>query len=283
MSGPVPIGPIAQAIVKGLRSCVDPHDAPIPEAREREPEPRVWPQNRDERRNWWTNWMLDHLRATTWIPTAATEHFQGKHILHLTLQASGLAEFPHLSDFDIKASSSALYRDGGLLVISSRASGAGKSTFALWHLYRHVRLEAERLADVPGLECRSSDAPAASGFSPVWISWRRVVTLLKAQMGRPVAEDLRDRLHAASFLVLDDLALMREWEHGEFEELVAHRYSDMRRTICVVNVELDQRVSDVLGPRVQSFLSERGASVQILGDGFRVGKTVNYAIEPTPF
>ena len=276
MNGPTLIGPIAQAILKGLRTRVV---GEIPELPEREPEVRVEPQTRDEYRTAWANLLVRHAYDSTHPPRRAREFFSGRSLLNLTLQDTVAREFPHVGGNEVRQACAAMYPEGGMLLLWSATLGTGKTTFALVCLLRHLRLEAERRADERALEVEKGASwriSAQTDAPPpriVWASWRRSLGLIKAQLGRPYGEQLVANLRNADFLVLDDVGQMTPWEHGLLEDLIGARYEGIGRTVIVCSaLRAQEDLQDVVGPRILSLLDERGVVVKVGGDGFRQPK-----------
>ena len=104
------------------------------------------------------------------------------------------------------------------------------------------------------------DCPA-QGWSPLWRRWSDVLDA----HGRDADRDEQARLHACSWLVLDELtARGREWGAELLAELLDDRTSARRPTVCTANL-----VEGQLGDRVASRLAGAGRIIEVVGPDYR--------------
>lgn len=278
-----PVGPIAQAIVKGLRAQLPP-DALIPDPIPREPRVREEAQTRDEARNQWLNHFHRSLYEDAKPPEVSRDFLRGKPTLGLTMKfgadhaSGGMHEFPHIDSGDLRRSCSAFFQDGGVLCLWSLRHGTGKTTFALWHIIRHLRILAEGVADEGR---RWGDQGRDPMPSVTFASWPACYAEIKAQFGRRKEERVVEKLQDVEILVLENIKHMGDFEHSTLEGLLGARYSAEKRTILALRaVEGRSDVDAVLGQRIMSFVSERGFACEVGGDGFRTSSAPTSVATP---
>jgi hypothetical protein len=281
-SGPIHIKHVVRNVMagipkpEGLIPDVPPTEAYVP----------VVPANRDELRNLWANALAAEVYSTANPPEVARCFFRGRSVLEFTEKCAadfetGLyQDFPQIIGQAHRLACSAFYQEGGWLVLWSQRHGTGKTTYALAHILRHLRILAEGLAD-KGIKYSSAEC-VIQAPTVVFESWPRAREEIKHQFGRTSGGRVIDKLKLADILVIEDIGQMKDWEHSTFESLLQDRYNSGRRTIIALRkLAKFSEVGEVLGTRIESFVAERGFCVDVGGDGFRA-KASLAAVE-TPF
>ena len=289
------IGPIVQAIMASLPY---PTEGEVPELENREPEPRlVMPEFRAERRdplrNLWLNEMIREFYDNANPSLEARSFFSGKRLLELTLKTGlkgrgienvegGMQLFPQIETPEIMRSCAAFYQKDGWLCLWSELHGTGKTTFALWHILRHLRVLAEARAD-QDIECTAFTRNMHRTPRVAFVSWPRCVAEIKAQIGRRNQEAILPKLVAADILVVEDIKpSMSPYDHNLLEDLLGSRYALKRKTIICPRAEKDwnEVKETILGVRICSFIEQRGARVFVGGNSHRTSQSVVSEVAP---
>ncbi len=273
-------------IVRNVMAGFPVPEGEIPEVSPTVPYVPVVPVNRDELRNMWLDAMHIELYATSNPPEVAKCFFRGRETLEFTTKCSSdfktgiYQDFPQIQGQSHRFACASFYQEGGWLVLWSQRHGTGKTTYALAHVIRHLRILAESLAD-EGVEYSSAECVARTP-SVVFDSWPRAREEIKHQFGRTTGGRVIDSLKAADILVLEDIGKLKDWEHAVFENLLQERYNSGKRTILALRkVAKESEVAEFLGTRVMSFVAERGYTVDVGGNGFR--SKVSLSTVTTPF
>lgn len=240
----------------------------VPEVRELLSEDRA--ERRDPLRNLWLNQMVSEVYEGGNPSGESRAFFRGKPLLDATLKHRGMDLFPQVAPGDVRRSCEAFYAPGGWLLLWSPSHGSGKTTFALWHILRHLRIMAEKRAD-DDIRCTAFERSLYRCPTVVFESWPRSVGEIKAQIGRTHKDATLARLRAADILVLEDIGQMTPWEGCLLEELLNSRYAGQQRTIIATRAtpRFQQIEEDILGKRILGLARQRGAIVELSGGGFR--------------